>query len=352
MSSVARVDEALKSRQPPFRAQVKLHHFWSTGMALVVVLLLVACGKPTQPRSKKLRVGFAQIANEGPWRDANTKSIKDEAAKRNIELHFFESDNPNLKGAEQQPDQIKALQSFVRSKLDVIAFSPVIEKGWKPVLEKAKEARIPVILMDRGIEEDDDSLFATFIGSDFTEEGRRAAKWLISEFPRKDEKIKVVEIKGTEDSAPAIQRSNGFRETEERSDRIINLGFETGNFTKAGAQEAMKTLLKRFDPKQIDAVFAHSDTMALAAIEELKRSGIKAGSEIWIVSIDATTEGCKAIREGKLNCSVECKALLGPHLFDAVEAITKSMALPARTIVAEGIYDIRNVDEKSIASEP
>lgn len=321
-------------------------------MGLLVVLLLVGCGKATQSRPKKLRVGFAQIANEGPWRDANTKSIKDEARKRNIELHFFESNNAQLKGAEQQPDQIGALRSFIRKRLDVIAFSPVVETGWAKVLAEAKEARIPVILMDRGIDENDESLFATFIGSDFTEEGRRAAQWLIREFPVKERPINVVEIKGTLDSAPAIQRSEGFHEIEDRTGRITTLGWETGNFIKEHAEEAMNALLKRFSGNQIDAVFVHSDTMALAAIGQLQRAGISAGSAIWIVSIDATKAGCKAIREGTLNCSIECKALLGPHLFDAAEAVTKSMALPARIIVAEGIYDKTNVDENTIRRQP
>lgn len=352
MSSVAEVDEALESLQPPFWIRFRLEFFRWPQMAWLVVLLLAACGKATQSRPKTLRVGFAQIANEGPWRDANSKSIKDEARKRNIELHFFESDNVQLKGAEQQKDQIAALRSFISRRLDVIAFSPVVETGWTEVLAEAKEARIPVILMDRGIDEGDDSLFATFIGSDFTEEGRRAAQWLIRNFPVKERPINVVEIKGTVDSAPAIQRSKGFHEIEDRSGRIRNLGWETGNFTSKGAKEAMTALLKRFSDKQIDAVFVHSDTMALAAIDQLQRAGISAGKAIWIVSIDATKDGCKAIKEGTLNCSIECNALLGPHLFDAAEAVTKSMALPARTTVAEEIYDKTNVDENTIRRQP
>src|ERR1700730_290496 len=70
----------------------------SCGIAAVAALVLCSCDKLTVSQPKRFKVGFAQIANEGPWRETNSKSIKDEALRRNIELVFFESQNRELTG--------------------------------------------------------------------------------------------------------------------------------------------------------------------------------------------------------------------------------------------------------------
>lgn len=318
------------------------------GFATITAFLLCSCDKLATLKPKRLKVGFAQIANEGPWRETNTKSIKDEARRRNIDLDFFQSKDRELKGGQQQAGQKEALRSFIKERVDVIAFSPVVETGWNDVLNEAKAEGIPVILTDRGVRESDESLVATFIGSDFTEEGRRAARWLAEAFNRSKEVINILEVAGTPDSAPAIQRHQGFVEIlskPEYQGRLRIAQSVVGNFNYEEAEEVTTKFLKNNGPNQFSAVFAQSDAMAFAAINALEKAGLHPGSQIKVVSVDATDEGCKEIASGRLNCAVECKSRLGVQLFDAAEGAAKSMALPARIIIAEGVYDQSNVSQ-------
>lgn len=319
-----------------------------TGLiVLALTALFAGCEKSPEQSTRTLRVGFAQIANEGPWRDTNSQSIKEEADKRNIHLDFRECQNPNLKGQQQQEDQKKYLRDFIKEKVDVIAFSPVVEGGWREVLEEATAARIPVILSDRGVSSEDQRLVATFIGSDFREEGRRAARWLVNHF-KQAAPVNIVEVQGTPDSAPAIQRHEGFNEilsTPENRERFRIEWPIIGNFNYDEAKAVVEDLLKRTNVKQISVLFAHSDAMALAGIAALEDAGLNPGKDVKVVSIDATDKGCEEIKKGRLNCAVECKSRLGPQVFDAAEAAAKSQALPARTIISEGVYDRENVDQ-------
>jgi simple sugar transport system substrate-binding protein len=155
------------------------------------------------PAGRKIVLGFSQVGAESGWRTANTESIKEAAAAAGIELKFSDAQ-------QKQENQIKAIRSFIQQKVDVIAFSPVVESGWDTVLQEAKEAGIPVILTDRAIDSEDDSLYVTFIGSDFVEEGRRAGRWLLEQFKDATEPVNIVELQGTTGSAPAIDRKAGF----------------------------------------------------------------------------------------------------------------------------------------------
>jgi ABC-type sugar transport system substrate-binding protein len=121
---------------------------------------------------KKLVLGFAQVGAESEWRTANTESIKSSAKDAGIELKFSDAQ-------QKQENQIKAIRSYIAQKVDVIAFSPVVESGWETVLREAKAAKIPVVLTDRSVNTKDDTLYVTFMGSDFTEEGRKAGRWLV-----------------------------------------------------------------------------------------------------------------------------------------------------------------------------
>ena len=166
-----------------------------TMAALLLTGLLAGCDKSSQSKQggtkKSLVVGFAQVGAESAWRTANTKSIKDEAAKRGIELKFVDAQ-------QKQENQIKAVRSFIAQKVDVIVLAPVVETGFEPVLREAKQAGIPVVLSDRRADVSDDSLYATFIGADFVEEGRRAAKFLVA---KTSGKAVIAELQGTPGSA-------------------------------------------------------------------------------------------------------------------------------------------------------
>ncbi len=302
-------------------------------LALVMGALLVG---PAMAKDK-IVVGFSQIGAESAWRVANTESITSEAAKRpNIDLKFSDAQ-------QKQENQIKAIRNFIAQDVDVIAFSPVVETGWTPVLKEAKRAGIPVILSDRAVDTEDDTLWVTFMGSDFVEEGRRSARWLADNYDKvkradkSSDVINVVELQGTVGSAPAIDRKTGFEEVMKDHPQYKVIKSQSGDFTRSKGKEVMEAFLKAEGDK-IDVLYAHNDDMAIGAIQAIEEFGLKPGKDIIIVSIDAVRGAFEAMIEGKLNCTVECSPLLGPQLFDAVEDLMAGKTLPKRIVTNEGVF--------------
>ena len=275
-----------------------------------------------------LTLGFAQVGAESEWRTANTQSIKDAAKEAGITLKFSDAQ-------QKQENQIKAIRSFIAQKVDVIAFAPVVTTGWDTVLLEAKRAKIPVILTDRSIETKDPSLYVTMIGSDFTEEGRKAAQWLLENYKGKGD-VNIVELQGTVGSAPAIERKKGFEEVIKTDPRFKITRSQTGDFTRAKGKEVMEAFLKT-DPN-IQVLYAHNDDMAIGAIQAIEAAGLKPGKDIVIVSIDAVKGAFEAMMAGKLNVSVECNPLLGPQLMEVVKEVKVGKELPKRINTKEGVF--------------
>jgi len=278
----------------------------------------------------KIVLGFAQVGAESEWRTANTESIKSSAKEAGIELKFSDAQ-------QKQENQIKAIRSFIAQKVDVIAFSPVVESGWGPVLREAKAAHIPVILSDRGVDEKDESLWVTFMGSDFVEEGRRAGRWVLEHYKGAAGPINVVELQGTTGSAPAIDRKKGFAEIIDKDSRFKIIRSQTGDFTRAKGKEVMEAFMKS-DGDKINLLFAHNDDMAIGAIQAIEEAGKKPGKDIIIVSIDGVKGAFEAMIAGKLNCSVECSPLLGPQLMQAVKDLKAGKTLPRRIVTQETVF--------------
>ena len=251
-----------------------------------------------------LVVGYAQIGAESEWRTANTASIKDEAEKLGVELKFSDAQ-------QKQENQIKAIRSFIAQQVDVIGVSPVVETGWETVFQEAKDAGIPLILVDRRAAVPED-LYVTYLGSDFVEEGRKAGDVMIDLLGGTG---KVVELVGTVGSAPANDRATGFREAIADQAGIEIIASQSGDFTRAKGKEVMEAFLKAHGDT-IDALYAHNDDMAIGAIQAIEEYGLKPGVDIKIVSIDAVRGAFEAMIEGKLNCTVECNPMLGPQFFD------------------------------------
>ncbi|HYP70095.1 MAG TPA: ABC transporter substrate-binding protein [Variovorax sp.] len=279
---------------------------------------------------KKIVLGFAQVGAESEWRTANTESIKASAAEAGIDLKFSD-------GQQKQENQIKAIRSYIAQKVDVIAFSPVVETGWDTVLVEAKAAKIPVVLTDRSVKVKDDSLYVTFMGSDFTEEGRKAGRWLVEKMKGNPGPVNIVELQGTVGSAPAIDRKKGFEEIIKADPKFKIIRSQTGDFTRAKGKEVMEAFLKA-EGKKINVLYAHNDDMAIGAIQAIEEAGMKPAKDITIISIDAVKGAFEAMMAGKLNVSVECSPLLGPQLMSAVKDIVAGKPVPKRIITEEGIF--------------
>jgi ABC-type sugar transport system substrate-binding protein len=283
-------------------------------------LLLLACS-PAEPGKDRIVLGFSQIGAESEWRTANTESIKSAAQTMDVDLRFSDAQ-------QKQENQIKAIRSFIAQKVDVIAFSPVVETGWDTVLQEAKAARIPVILTDRAVSADP-SLYVGFIGSDFVEEGRKAGRIVADHFKDATADVNIVELQGTVGSAPANDRKKGFEEVIAANPHMKLLRSQSGEaFLKSSGH--------------IDVLFAHNDDMAIGAIQAIEEAGLKPGKDIFIVSVDAVKGAFQAMIAGKLNATIECNPLLGPQLMTSVAEVVAGRPIPKRIVVDEQVFTMEN----------
>ena len=299
-------------------------------------LMLTACGDDSDAGSDDggtITMGFAQVGAESGWRTANTKSIQESAEQAGIELKFSDAQG-------KQENQIQAIRTYIQQKVDVIAFSPVVETGWDAVLQEAKAAGIPVILTDRAVDSEDTSLYETFIGSDFVLEGEKAGQWLVDNAAESDVNgdgtINVVQLEGTTGAAPAIDRAEGFAEVIAADPAIEVTASQTGDFTRDGGKQVMESFLQSDD--SIDVVYAHNDDMGLGAIEAIEAAGLTPGVDIKLITVDAVKDGMVALSEGKINFIVECSPLLGPQLMDLAEQVVAGEEVEKRILTEETTF--------------
>lgn len=277
--------------------------------------------------NEKLVVGFAQIGQESGWRGAETGSITFYAAQNidTIQLHFADAQ-------QKQENQIKAVRSFIQMGVDVIGLAPVVETGWETVLKEAKEAGIPVIFVDRMAKVSDD-LYASFIGSDFVDEGQKAAKEMARLLNGKGN---VVMLEGTVGASAAIDRQKGFLEEMAKHPGITVIARQSGDFTRSKGKEVMESFLKSY-PK-IDGAYADNDDMMLGAIEAMKEAGKKPGVDIKNVSVDGVKGIFEAMVAGEANATVECNPLLGPQFFQAAADLKAGKSIPKWIKSNESVY--------------
>ncbi|TXC91335.1 ABC transporter substrate-binding protein [Metabacillus litoralis] len=320
-------------------------------MMMSLMLLLAACSSSgtggntdnsdtssgDSKSSDKLVIGFSQVGAESEWRTANTKSMQDAIKAAGHELKFSDAQ-------QKQENQIKAIRSFIAQKVDAIVFSPVVETGFETVLQEAKDAGIPVFLSDRAVDIEDDSLWVTFLGSDFVEEGRKAANWLVEETADVEGDVNIVELQGTVGSAPAIDRKEGFEEVIADHPNLKITKSQTGDFTRAKGKEVMEAFLKS-DGDNIDVLYAHNDDMAIGAIQAIEEYGLKPGEDIKIIGVDAVKGAFEAMAAGKMNVTVECNPLFGPQMVDLIEAHLAGETIEKRVAVEESMYTMDQAEE-------
>ncbi len=300
-----------------------------------------ASGSPADKSGEALiTIGFSQVGAESDWRVANTGSMKSALSEENgFKLVFADAQ-------QKQENQIKAVRDFIAQDVDVIAIAPVTETGWETVLGEAKDAGIPVIIVDRMIKVSDDSLFSCWIGSDFHKEGVDAAQWLIDYVKNKGltGTQNIVVLQGTIGSSAEIGRTKGFDETIGKQSNFKILAEQTGEFTQAKGQEVMESLLKQY--KDINIVVAQNDNMAFGAIDALKAAGKTPGKDVVIVSFDAVKAAFQAMIKGDMNVSVECNPLHGPKVADLAKKLMNGEKVEKIQYVEEKIYPAEGAAEE------
>lgn len=302
--------------------------------------MLTACGGGSSKESgddtkktEEITIGFSQVGAESDWRVANTTSMKDALSEKNgFKLSFADAQ-------QKQENQTKAVREFISQGVDVIAIAPVTETGWETVLKEAKEAEIPVIVVDRQIKTSDDSLITCWVGSDFEKEGKDAGEWLIKE--KGDEDTNIVVLQGTIGSSAEIGRTKGFKETVEGKDNMKILASQTGEFTQAKGQEVMESFLKQYD--DIDVVVAQNDNMAFGAIDALKAAGKKPGEDVTIISFDAVKAAMERVQSGEINAEFECNPLHGPRVAELAKKIMNGEEVEKVQYVEEDVFTKDNI---------
>lgn len=290
----------------------------------------------------RIVVGLSQLGSESGWRTANTESLQNEFTQQNGYFLIFNN------ARQKQENQIKAIRSFISQRVDYIIFSPVVETGWETVLQEAKEAGIPVILMDRNVDVTDRSLYVTCVGSDFVEEGERAGRWLEEDLIRHqkaDETVNIVVLKGTQGSSSEIGRTAGFLDVASRHSnwRILEQGY--ADFTSAKGKEVMENFLKKYP--DIDVVVSQNDDMTFGAIEAIRESGqtVGIGGDITIISFDAVREALEMVAAGVINVDIECNPDQGKYLSQVISMLEADEEVEDRYYVEEDIFTIGNVTE-------
>ncbi len=287
-------------------------------------------------------VGFSQLGSESLWRTANSESIQKTLTKENG--FFLEFNNARQK----QENQIKAIRGFISQRVDYILFSPVTEDGWETVLQEAKDAGIPVILVDRKTSVEDESLYTAWVGSDMMNEGEKAGLWLedyLQSGSREEEEINIVVLQGTSGSSAQLGRTAGFNSIAKKHSNWHILEQESADFTTAKGREVMEKFLNKY-PK-IDVVISQNDDMTFGVLQAMEEKGITSGvnGDVILISFDAVHEALKLVSQGVINVDVECNPEQGEYIMDIIRKLENGEPVEKENIVEEKVYTPENARE-------
>lgn len=287
-------------------------------------------------------VGFSQIGSESVWRTANSASIQRALSRENG--FFLEFNNARQK----QENQIKAIRGFISQRVDYIIFSPATEEGWETVLQEAKDAGIPVILVDRKISVSDDSLYTTWIGSDAKAEGEKAGIWLetyLGKNGRQEEDINIVVLQGTPGSSVQLGRTLGFDSIAKQHPNWHILEEKPADFTTAKGKEVMEQYIRRY--QEIDVVVSQNDDMTFGAIQAMEEHGITTGvdGDVIVISFDAVREALEMVAEGTINVDVECNPEQGEYVAEIIRKLENKEPVDKENVVEEKVFTPENVAE-------
>ncbi len=318
--------------------------------AICLAAILSGCATITHPAASDSKdnlivVGFSQVGAESEWRVANTESMKATLSEENgYELFFDDARN-------MQENQFRAIRNFIQQGVDYIVFSPRIETGWDSILQEAREAGIPVIVIDRDIKTEDESLYKTYVGSDFRQEGEKAVQWLeelLERQGRNAEPVRIVHIQGTIGSSAQIGRTAALEQASLRNANWELVAQECGDFTRAKAYEVMGSILKR--TQDIDVVYCENDGEALGAIDAMEEAGMNCNAEdgVIVISFDATKKGLEYCFDGRIALNVECNPLQGPYVDEIIKKLWRGEIVERKKYIDETQFDFFTITKGMI----
>ena len=276
-------------------------------------------------------VGFSQMESDNPWRIAETKSLREEAVKRGYNIVVTDAQGQTAK-------QVSDVEDLIARRVNLILLAPREFEGLAPALQAAKEAKIPVVLVDRAAAGTVGQDYVTLLASNFVEQGQRAAEWLAKET---NGTAGIVELTGTPGSSVAQDRAKGFKDEIAKHPGMKIIASQTGDFSRAIAQRVMQNVAQSLG-KQITAVYAHNDEMALGAIQALRAAGLTPGTDVKIVSIDGQKAALEAIQRGELGATVESNPRFGPLAFDTIDRHRKGEKIEPKILITDRFFDKSN----------
>lgn len=307
-------------------------HRIARGTSIALALLVVtACARK---KADEYVVGFSQMESDNPYRLAETKSLKDEAAKHGISIVVTDAQGQTSK-------QVSDVEDLIARKVNVIVLAPRTFDGLTPALQAAKAAGIPVILVDRSAAGVPGVDYVTELASNYVEQGRRAAEWLAAQT---NGTASIVELSGTPGASVADDRAKGFRDEIAKHPNMKIIASQTGNFSRVTGQGVMQNIAQSLG-KKITAVYAHNDEMALGAIQALTAAGLNPGTDVTIVSVDGSRSALEAIDRGELGATVESNPRYGPLAFETIEKLRKGEKVPTKILVNDRFFDKANAKQ-------
>lgn len=313
---------------------------------LFALMLLVGCGREesTQPEEELIVVGISQVGAESDWRVANSESMKAIFSEENGYRLLFED------ARQIQENQIMAVRKFIQQQVDYIVLMPLSESGWDSVLQEARDAGIPVILVDRMVDIADDSLYTAHVGSDFYEQGRKAVSWMQARYEDSGETIEIIHIQGTIGSSAQIGRTAALDDAVAQQENWQIMTRLDGDFTQAKAYEVMCQYLDSLGANQdLDVVYCENDNEAFGAIEALEQRGYVCGEDVDVICFDATRNALNLCLEGKIALAVECNPILGPLVQDIIRALENDDIPNKEHYVSEAVFTRESLTEELIA---
>ena len=302
---------------------------------LFLLLLVVggcANGPDAEAEPENIVVGFSQSGTESNWRKRHTESIIEEMNKEGYEVLY-------RNGFMNQDRQIQDMRTFIAYKVDMIVFTPIVEDGWDAVLLEAKDAGIPVIVVDRHIRTAEENLYLTHIGPSFKAEGNRAGLYITNHFQNSSQtSIKILEMRGLAKTSSANFRSEGFTEVISRDSRIAIVASLEGDYIRSKAKDVFRNYIEENGWIDIDVLYSHNDEMTLGILEVMKESGIVPGQDIIIVTNDGQSEMIENLRAGKVNCVVECNPNAGWYVRNTIKRYLKGNPIPNEIYMPETVF--------------
>ena len=292
----------------------------------------------SEPEEGDIVIGISQVGSESDWRTTNTEAYRDTFTEEKGYYLIFED------GQQKQENQVKALRKFILKGVDYIVLDPIVETGWDAVLQEAKDANIPVIIADRNVSVEDESLYTCWVGSDFMQEGRNAGEWLAAYLKsrgRENRDINIVTLQGTLGSTAQIGRTLGFAEVMEKHPSWNMLEYQSGDFTQAKAYEVMGYFLETYD--DIDVLISENDNMTFGAIEAIKEAGFRLGrnGDIIIISFDAVRDALLLMQKGEIAADFECNPITAPSVEEIIQKMERGDAVEKAQYIDETYFDYK-----------